>query len=167
MASLTSAMVSRESSPSLRSNRGSTQRPDPLDIDHRGLLQKREVSHGHFITTTTVLSGQRYVCDECAWSFWIVTGDDENWSGFRGQPKVRQPDVTRLDVHRGYQGLLVRLLAMAADPARQCRPTRSRQLRFASLELPLQAARWQVFRRVSGQVESYGHGITFLLVLQE
>lgn len=81
--------------------------PDPLDVDHGGVVEKREVSHGNFVEASTMLRGERDVDNEGAWRVGIISRNDKDWAPLRCQPEIGQPDLPWLSFHREYRGLSV------------------------------------------------------------
>ncbi len=45
---------------------------DTLNINHRGLIEKRKASDGDFITAVSVLCGERDICQQRTWGLRIM-----------------------------------------------------------------------------------------------
>ena len=54
------------------------ERANALDIDHRGLIEEREVPDRHLIVAASVLRGQRDVDQEGTRGVGIISGDDDD-----------------------------------------------------------------------------------------
>lgn len=98
------------------------QGPNPLHIDDRRRIEEWKTPNWNFIATATLLGGQGNVSKEGPWGIRIMTGHDEDRTGFGRQSQVSQPNLTRLSFHRAYGGLPVRQPGPGANRARQSRP---------------------------------------------
>ncbi len=45
---------------------------DTLNINHRGLIEKRKASDGDFITAVSVLCGERDICQQRTWGLRLM-----------------------------------------------------------------------------------------------
>jgi hypothetical protein len=139
--------------PQLPLQSGFDQGTNSLDIDDRCGIQKPKLSDRDFVSTAAVLRGQRDVIRaRGASGSW--RRNHQHGADFRRQPKIGQPDVTRLGFHPGYPTLLARQFETEGDPRPGRRLTRSRRLQSARLAPQPQAAMWRASCRASRRLAS-------------